>query len=826
MNYNPDEQDVDNSVGDDIGTRIGASYVDQFEFDNGGSIGWSVGGQRSRITQPEQEVRSTSPTGSSLFACVNNPNDTATGFFRTGAGDCEDGGSSGNNGFDNSIDPATDLAVDQALNTDTGFAFTGSTRGFRQNETADERDAFFGAFQYQPNDQWDINFDVQWSERDQREERHDLNFETRRTLVVDGENLTGDFIEIENNELQRYLGEGDILIQGESFSRLEKYLGGGLAITYNPTDALTLDLDVSRSRTTRRELQISNQTNSRNRQPLAFTRDSSGIHQFFVQDFNVNDPSEFFGSDRFRTRIDNENDRENISEAIRFDVAYDLDSSVIKTVKGGLRASTLSYLQLGGNGNSGNGSRTQLDLNPTNGNNVADEFLGIADTIGETILTQCGIDFRESGFLSGTTLVTSVGDVTNADNLVPGSGPNEFVSFDNQCFADAVFAFGGQELAFPDTVYENVGTIDVEEDTIAAYVLADYEFDSGLRGNFGVRVVNTEVDSIGFRSNLSLITDETGVITGVASGNDVEAIRGGNDYTEVLPSFQAVYDLNDEMIVRGGVFRGMSRVDPDSLGFQRTFNFNGDPDGVQNVQELLSSVVANGNPESDPILSWNVDASWEWYPDDDTVLAIGLYYKTFNGGVEQVVNDESFVVDGQPLTASVTNQGTSDEDSDLYGIEITGSYRWDIGVGVKVSYNHAETNFEFEDNNYGATFDADGNQLTAGIVEPGDIPGFSEDVFSGQLYYQIGDFDIAAIYKYRSSYFQPFTSNGNRLRYVDDVGVWEARASYKLNNHVKFKVEAINLFSEERTDFFYTEDNFGQLSDYGPRIFVGTTIKF
>ena len=106
------------------------------------------------------------------------------------------------------------------------------------------------------------------------------------------------------------------------------------------------------------------------------------------------------------------------------------------------------------------------------------------------------------------------------------------------------------------------------------------------------------------------------------------------------------------------------------------------------------------------------------------------------------------------------------------------------------------------------------------------MPGFSEHVFSGQVYYQIGDLDTALIYKYRSEYFQPYTTNGTRLRFVDEVGVLEARASYKINSQVRLKLEAINLLSAPKTQDFFARDNLGEVNDYGPRIFAGVTVKY
>ena len=62
----------------------------------------------------------------------------------------------------------------------TPYAWTGSSRSFRQNETSDERDALFVALQYRPSDKWDINLDAQISDRTQAESRHDLIFLQKR----------------------------------------------------------------------------------------------------------------------------------------------------------------------------------------------------------------------------------------------------------------------------------------------------------------------------------------------------------------------------------------------------------------------------------------------------------------------------------------------------------------------------------------------------------------------------------------------------------------------------------------------------------------------
>ena len=181
-NYNPDQQDIKAQLSGDWGWRGTVSYVDAFEFDSGARLGVSLGYQKSDISQPEQEVRGSSPTGSSLWACINEPSEDNEGFFRRSSGDCEDQVSgSRNQGYNTQINPDTGLAYSDGQ----AFGWAPSSRGYRQNDTNDERDAFFGALQWQPNDDWDISLDFQKSKRTQAELRHDFNVANQKRATVD-----------------------------------------------------------------------------------------------------------------------------------------------------------------------------------------------------------------------------------------------------------------------------------------------------------------------------------------------------------------------------------------------------------------------------------------------------------------------------------------------------------------------------------------------------------------------------------------------------------------------------------------------------------------
>lgn len=840
-NFNPDQQDVEDSMAGDMGYRTTASYVDQFDFGGDSRLGFAIGYQSSDISQPEQEVRSNSPTGSSHRPCLVDPlnaqqedpddpdDDTGRGFSNLSVADddCEDfagGNDSVNYSGDNSTGYDTRVG-----SSDLGqpFALVPNERSYRQNDTRDTRDSFFGAIQYQPNDQWDINFDVQWSERIQEEDRHDIAFTNMRRNTV---GTTNDSLTIsDTGAVSSLTTETQMEARGETYNRTEEYIGGGLAAAWQVNSDLKLSTDISYSDTNRTETQFLIRTQTDPRFLTAWERNSSDAGSYTIEDGDVTDHGLFI--DRYRARIDNDLDRSNTARAIRFDMEYELNSGFITGIDAGVRSSKLEYYSLAG-------GRDEYEIRNDRDNTDNDVTRTEEESVAQIAALNegCRVDFQEGdSFLSSVRdgdLFTTVDDEGN----VLSSG-NSWASFDTECMVEGVAGFFGAGTAYPE-LEPGASTIDVTEETFAAYIQAHYETEIAslpVRGKFGLRMVNTEVESIGIRSAYDLDTSDAENLA-LVELETTERTVGSADYTELLPSFSFIVDLSEDKTLRGGIFKGISRADPADMGYSRSFTTVSDEDsGITNVNDLISGVNASGNPGFEPLTSWNYDLAFEWYPNDDSILAAGVYYKNFVGGFENVVSEETYSVDGSDITVPVTLSQTNSDESTLYGFELTASTRFSMlpapfdGLGAKVSYNRAESDFEFEDSNLGVRGYKDENgqfvQTNEGIIAPGNLPGFSEQTFSGQLYYQIGGFDTSLIYKYRSEYFQPYTSNGTRLRYVGDVGVWEARASYEITDNVRVSIEAINLFDEPKSQYFYTSDNLGELNVYGPRVFLGVKVK-
>ncbi len=454
-------------------------------------------------------------------------------------------------------------------------------------------------------------------------------------------------------------------------------------------------------------------------------------------------------------------------------------------------------------------------------------------------------EFPEDDFLNGEINGNLVTNIDSDGNVLPVGTGDTFTTLDLNCLAQNIV---GRSLVAPSSSdasgAELVQSVNIREETEALYGQADFDTTySGLpiRGNVGLRYVHTTVRSDSFRSALEVDVDDEGNVTGVSSDTSLDAlipVRNSFSYDEFLPSANVVVDVNEDVLVRGGIFRAISRPDPSDLGNGRSFNLLNldDPEDSVTIGDFIGGVVANGNPNLAPFTSWNYDAAVEWYPNEDSILALGVYYKTFDGGFQNSLQTEVFNVNGEDVSVAVPVLTTTDESSEIYGFEATASHAFSYlpgawsGLGFKLSYNYADSDFEFEDGQFGeaVTLAENGDILSVreGFVPAADLVGLSKHTANGQVYFDIGEASFSAIGKYRSEFFQQFIGTPLNLRYIDDAFVLDARASYKINDNFKISLEGTNLLNTAREQFNPTEDNFAEINVFGPRVFLGITGKF
>lgn len=759
--------------GDGIGWRGTASYLDQFEFANGGRLGVSLGVQSLESSNPE-EVAATSSTWRACDATLDRPEANCDATVDDVRGDIAPG------------DPRVG---------NTPFYLVPNGRTYRQIVEHDKRDAAFAALQWRPNDTMEVNFDYQWSDRTFNEDRSEL-------VLSEGRRSITNPVFADNGAVESLEGQSAIEANSNYKIRAEKYEGAGLNFQWRPSAAWLFSTDLAYSHTLRTEHDWTTRLRADDEdidgEAVAGIVDSRRVN--YRYDYHGDVPSVIIDPDFDITRWENFSDvprlrrdeqlREHTLRAFRFDGSYFPEDGFLTAVKAGMRYAKSEYRDYD----------DRVEIN-------ADR-----DLVRDANIA-CRTAFPQDDFLDEAS----------------GNTIERWATFDSRCLFSAL---AGVDDTGRNPDLRDPANNDVGEKTQALYLMGEFAsewFGLPVTGNFGTRWVRTDVRALGLRSDLDVVRNADGSIGLEPTGEfETEVIKASNDV--LLPSFNAALELAEDKILRLGVYRAMARPDLSAMGAGREIEVDDDEAG--SIGDAIDNIVATGNPRTEPLLSWNGDISFEWYPNPDSLLAVALYYKQFTGGEIPVLVDETFVIDGENVVVPVEQLDTTDKKSDLFGFEFTGSHRFSYlpapfdGLGVKVSYNYADSNFENHDLRLGDQIDPETGEITPGLVEPANIFGLSKHVASGSVYWTLGPVDLQAIYKYRSEYYQRFVGGPSQNRYIHGGSTVDFRTTWRASDHLSFSLEASNLTDEPRISDMPVLGNFHEYHGYGRRYYLGVRYRF
>jgi TonB-dependent receptor len=126
-------------------------------------------------------------------------------------------------------------------------------------------------------------------------------------------------------------------------------------------------------------------------------------------------------------------------------------------------------------------------------------------------------------------------------------------------------------------------------------------------------------------SKLKLITGFRPEMTKMnTTSGDTSAAPGVLDNTDILPAVSAVYNLTDNMNIRGSYTNTIARPTFRELAPYTTFDFVGD-------------FIFTGNAELQRTLIKNMDVRWEWFPKTGEIIAVSAFYKDIENPIERIV---------------------------------------------------------------------------------------------------------------------------------------------------------------------------------------------
>lgn len=763
---------------DGLGYRANVSITRRWLDTAIGDLGLSLGYQHQDQAVPEDYYN----TNSAFIPCSTSalaPNVIAgTAAQQTAAG----------TSFNCALRPALS-AANRAGTSETPLYFGTTSRTFRQISTSEERDGLLGALQWRPTDRLDFTLDAQYSNRSSLENRNQLAI-TEAARGIAPTLIGGQGNGYSDGALISYTGNSNLEVQFEDRLREEEYIGGGLFGRWQG-DRLRVTGDLSYSQSHRTELQKA--TNMRSNRRVVYTLDGTQdvVPNVNFIGFDITDPSNFLiaapvaNSNYARYRF--VTDREDAIAAARVDALYDLgEDGFFQSIAFGARVSEHTR-------------ETDLNNNGDVATPIARDGMTVAQIVAQANAT-CRTPFVTDNFMSEAP--------TNV---------RSWAQFNNDCLFRAYTGRDSNPLQADSRGPED---IDVTETISALYAMTSFASEVNgvpMSGNFGLRYVSTEVEARGFRSAVTVTPSVAGAAaTLVVVPGTLSQITGEGDYDYWLPSFNLNLDLNEETRLRFGVSRAISRV-----GIEE-FNVGINPI-VDATATTVAGVLANsqtGNPQLKPLEAWNFDTSLEFYINEDTSFSIAPYYKLIEGAAFDAVQPftTSIIANGTEVTFNAVAPANDTEQRTLYGVEVSGSHVFTYlpglwsGLGVSGGYNYVEADFEFPDPSTVAPF-----------VDPANLRGLSRHSGNASVFWEGSGLQLRAAYRYRSAYSKP---NSSTNRGVQGAGYLNLSASYRINDNIQLKAQALNVFNQRDILFKAGEDSITEVSESTPQYYFGVVFRY
>lgn len=315
------------------------------------------------------------------------------------------------------------------------------------------------------------------------------------------------------------------------------------------------------------------------------------------------------------------------------------------------------------------------------------------------------------------------------------------------------------------------------ENTKAIYLVGDFSaMDERLRGNVGVRLVRTE-------------TTATARVNDVRTGTpQVVDVTRTSSYNNVLPTFNATYDLTKDTLARFGYGRSMTRPGLGALN----------PSVFVDVNNGSGSI---GNADLKPQVADSFDISLEHYFNKTNYVAGALFDKEikdfFNGILECQTLPFAPAYAGTVLNGctggqyNMTKQVNS-EKGYARGVELSGQFFFDSSYGflnnfgIGGSYTYVKTSNPV---NFGSA-------AAPRIVES-QQPFQSKNNFSLSGMYEDNKLSARLVYTWRSEQVLfGVSANPIDARYINAYGILDGSLNYEIANNLTLSFNASNILDK------------------------------
>ena len=331
----------------------------------------------------------------------------------------------------------------------------------------------------------------------------------------------------------------------------------------------------------------------------------------------------------------------------------------------------------------------------------------------------------------------------------------------------------------------------VTEETASAWVMLDFEGEfSGevmYSGNFGVRYIDTEQSSTGIQveDGVSLLQED------------------GISYQEFLPSFNMTVELTEDQLVRFGLARAIARAPLDELRANITINRNDGAPGYTG---------SGGNPTLKPYIANQLDISYEWYFDEQSLAAVSLFYKDIDSYIGIDSYEREYKGEVAKMTGSQNGEGGYIRGAELNyqaPFSFLPGFLSDFGLNVNYAYVQSDIEEEVPADN------------------PLSMNGLAEHNAMATLWYFKNGFEARLAYSYKSEFTEQVNWSVSSLQTNKSADYLDLSLAYDVTEDIQVKADFSNLQNTPVVTYANNDPlTLGRYRETGRRFSVGVNYKF
>lgn len=368
----------------------------------------------------------------------------------------------------------------------------------------------------------------------------------------------------------------------------------------------------------------------------------------------------------------------------------------------------------------------------------------------------------------------------------------------------------------------------VEEAITTAFVRANLDTEWGsvpVRGNIGLQIQHVD------QSSSANYWDGSQPV-----GSQVIPINKGKTYTDVLPSMNLAFLLENEHTIRVALARQVARPRVDQLRASMEF-------GVDTTTGIPGA--GGGNPLLDPWRANAFDISWEKYFGERAYIAAAYFYKDLRSYIftqtrdgydftDQVASWLEANAGSLPPGIVVQNTGRhtapfNGEGGTLQGLELSASLPLDLVFGESLRGFGVLASASFNDSSIEILAPENSNSVGN---DPITLPGLSDRVYNWTLYFERNGFEARVSQRRRSDFIGEIGNfDGVRsLRYVVGENITDAQVSYSFGSGglagMTLLFQASNLTDESYRTYSGSKDRPLERVEWGRNYLLGLNYKF